>query len=69
MVQCVCNPSSIQLVLSRFRTIHNNSILPSIHYDMLVCTDLLFCFGEIMGQTIKLFLAGSGQNSVKGAKD
>lgn len=69
MVLCVCNPSSIQLVLSRFRTIHDNSILLSIHYDMLVCTDLLFCFDEIMGQTIKLFLAGSGQNSVKGAKD
>ena len=32
---------------------------------LAVCTNVLYSFGEIIGQTAKLLLTGSGQNSTK----
>ena len=54
---------------------HGKSKLPIIHFDMLalvstttwefICTNWLFSFGEIIGQTIKLFWTASRQNSAR----
>ena len=32
---------------------------------LAVCTNVLYSFGEIIGQIAKLFVTGSGQNSTK----
>lgn len=32
---------------------------------IVVCTNVLYSVGEIIGETAKLFLTGSGQNSTK----